>query len=522
MSEEVEPHIANRYQLLKKLGKGAYGIVWKAKDRLTDTTVALKKVYDAFQNATDAQRTYREVMYLQHLNGHANIVRLLSIHRAHNNKDLYLVFDAMDTDLHMVIRAGVLKSIHKTFVAYQLFKALKYLHSAGLVHRDLKPSNLLINSECEVKLADFGLARSVKEAEGESPIVSDYIATRWYRAPEIVLGSKKYDETVDMWSAGCILAELMIGNVLFAGKSSLNQIELIVKLLGRPTAEDIKTMKIGNGDLLVECEAKKSKSITSLFKGCSSDAIDLIRKLLVYNPEKRINVEEALKHPFFAKFHCEEEEIECKKIIVIPIDDNEKLSLKAYRDAIYRNISNHIKKHNPLLQLQGVTTKSRNPKEFLQAKTINKQKKKSPSNIKKIGKATIKKTSKSLGSKNNENVLSNHNRTKKPSQFSFKKKNKSEDIKGKGHKKKYFSQTTKFNKQMEISKSNIYAEKAKLKKAFGGAHIDKEKGFFRVKRDRSSKKILSKNKKKGDNFDYQTHVRKLSGLGHCPKLIKRV
>ena len=129
-------------------------------------------------------------MYLQHLNGHENIIRLLSVIRAQNNKDLYLVFDLMETDLHLIIRAKILKPIHKKFILYQLFKSLKYLHSAVLVHRDLKPSNMLINSDCIMKLADFGLARSVKENRfGEAPIVSDYIATRWYRAPEILLGS---------------------------------------------------------------------------------------------------------------------------------------------------------------------------------------------------------------------------------------------------------------------------------------------------------------------------------------------
>lgn len=162
-------------------------------------------------------------MYLQHLNGHENIIRLLSIVRAQNNKDLYLVFDIMETDLHIIIRARILKPIHKKFIIYQLFKALKYLHSADLIHRDLKPSNMFMNSDCIMKLGDFGLARSISEnSTGEQPIVSDYIATRWYRAPEILLGSQRYDKSVDMWSAGCILAEILVETTVFPGKSSLN------------------------------------------------------------------------------------------------------------------------------------------------------------------------------------------------------------------------------------------------------------------------------------------------------------
>lgn len=157
----VEKHVTERYQILKKLGRGAYGIVWKAKDKKTGKVVALKKVFEAFQNSIDAQRTYREAMYLQELNGHHNIVRLLSIIRAYNNKDLYLIFEYMETDLHLVIRARILEPIHKTFITYQMLKALKYIHSAEIIHRDLKPSNLLIDTNCNIKIADFGLARSV-------------------------------------------------------------------------------------------------------------------------------------------------------------------------------------------------------------------------------------------------------------------------------------------------------------------------------------------------------------------------
>lgn len=221
MSEEIDDGILERYQVLAKVGRGAYGVVWRARDRASGQPVALKKVFDAFQNATDAQRTYREVMYLQQLNGHENIIRLLSAVRARNHRDLYLVFDLMDTDLHAVIRAGLLRPLHKVFVLYQLFKALKFLHSAELVHRDLKPSNMLLNEQTLVKLADFGLARSLAcDDGGEPPLASDYIATRWYRAPEILLGSQRYSAAVDLWSAGCILAETLQGRVLFPGKSS--------------------------------------------------------------------------------------------------------------------------------------------------------------------------------------------------------------------------------------------------------------------------------------------------------------
>ena len=344
MSEEIENHVLERYDISKKLGRGAYGIVWRASDKRTKKIVALKKVFEAFQNSVDAQRTYREVMYLQELNGHDNIVRLLSIIRAHNNRDLYLIFEHMETDLHACIKGKILQSIHKQFIFYQLLKGLKYIHSADLIHRDLKPSNLLINSECVIKVADFGLARSVAQKDnGEDPIVSDYVATRWYRAPEILLGSQCYNKAVDMWSAGCILAELISGKVLFTGKSTLNQVELIIELLGRPTNQEIESLGSPLAwNILSNISSQKKRSFTELFSSEGKDALDLLRRLLSFSPSHRMTVEEALRHPYVKQFHCDADEIACKKVIKLPVDDNTKLSLKEYREAIYKDINEKV------------------------------------------------------------------------------------------------------------------------------------------------------------------------------------
>jgi len=343
-NEDIDAHILSRYDIQQKLGKGAYGIVWKVRDKENNQTLALKKIFGAFQNSTDAQRTFREIIFLQELADHENIITLLDVMRADNDKDIYLVFEYMETDLHAVIRANILEDIHKRFIIYQLLKAIKYMHSAKVIHRDIKPSNLLLNSECLVKVADFGLARSINsnagKDENKTQILTDYVATRWYRAPEILLGSTHYTEGVDMWSVGCILGELIGGKPMFPGTSTTNQIDRIIEVIGRPSKEDIDDIKSEFAAQLLDnlLEPQNPRSLESMYPMADSDVIDMLRQLLTFSPAKRMNATHALSHPYVAQFHVPEEEIECHKNIVIPIDDNKKLSVSAYRDELYTSI----------------------------------------------------------------------------------------------------------------------------------------------------------------------------------------
>ena len=371
MSDEVDKHVLRRYDIAQKLGKGAYGIVWKAVDKKTKDSVALKKIFDAFQNATDAQRTYREVIFLQQMGEHENIVQLQNVLKSDNNRDLYLVFEYMETDLHAVIRANILQEVHKQYIMYQSLKALKYMHSAKLVHRDLKPSNLLLNSECLMKVADFGLARSLlyEDATGQPDardVLTDYVATRWYRAPEILLGSNAYGKSVDMWSLGCIFGEMLGGKPLFPGANTLNQLERVGQVIGAPDSNEIEKLNSpftlemldgmrfpmdernpdgtrkakkfdrnnppapgqgGGDDLATEWKAVYPKAI--------DEAIDLMTQMMQYDPDKRITPEAGLTHPYCVQFHDEETEVNCDQFVSINHNDNKKYRTELYRDSLY-------------------------------------------------------------------------------------------------------------------------------------------------------------------------------------------
>jgi len=342
MGEDIDKHVLRKYEVQQKLGKGAYGVVWKSVDKKTRDTVALKKIFDAFQNATDAQRTFREIMFLQEVNNHENIIRLLNVLKAENDKDIYLIFEYMETDLHAVIRANILEEIHKQYVMYQLFKALKYMHSAELLHRDIKPSNILLNSECQVKIADFGLARSLAQmpdTQSANPILTDYVATRWYRAPEILLGSTRYTFGVDMWSSGCILGELLGGKPIFPGTSTMNQLDRIMEVTGRPSFDDLQATRSPFAETMLESlPPTKLRRARELFPTGSDQATDLMYNLLEFNPEKRLTAVEALRHPYLAQFHNPADEPSCDHIVTIPIDDNSKYTIQEYREKLYSEI----------------------------------------------------------------------------------------------------------------------------------------------------------------------------------------
>ncbi|KAL1287362.1 MAPK15 [Ovibos moschatus] len=351
---EVDRHVAQRYLLKRRLGKGAYGIVWKAVDRRTGEVVAIKKIFDAFKDKTDAQstapckprvqqRTFREIMLLQEFGDHPNIVRLLDVIPAENNRDIYLVFESMDTDLNAVICKGtLLKDIHKRYIFYQLLRATKFIHSGRVIHRDQKPSNVLLNASCLVKLCDFGLARPLSGLPEvpEGHALTEYVATRWYRAPEMLLSSSWYTPGVDMWSLGCILGEMLRGRPLFPGTSTLHQLELILEAILPPSKEDLLALSSGcNISVLQHLGSRPRQTLDALLPpDTPPDALDLLSRLLVFAPHKRLSAAQALQHPYVQRFHCPAGEWTLGGDVRLPVEEGAQLSAAEYRRRLHQTI----------------------------------------------------------------------------------------------------------------------------------------------------------------------------------------
>lgn len=248
-------------------------------------------------------------------------------------------------DLHAVIRAGILQDIHKKYIIWQLLKALKFLHSAELLHRDVKPSNLLLNSDCHVKICDFGLCRSIAETSGPAPVLTDYVATRWYRAPEILLGSTRYTFGVDIWAVGCILGETINGRPLFPGTSTMNQIERILECTGLPTKKDIEGISSPYASTMLESlPTINPRPLGEILPNASPEALDFIRECLKFNPDSKPSATQLLRHTYVSEFHNEDEEpVYPHGALRLPIDDNTKLTAQQYRDWLYEEITNRRK-----------------------------------------------------------------------------------------------------------------------------------------------------------------------------------
>lgn len=283
----------DRYEKLEKIGEGTYGVVYKARDLETDEMIALKRIRLEQEDEGVPSTAIREISILKEL-VHPNIVLFKEV--VHQDSKLYLVFEFLDQDLKRYMDSVALRPQLVKSYLYQLINGIAYCHSHRVLHRDLKPQNLLINRHGALKLADFGLARAfgipVRHYTHE-------VVTLWYRAPEILLGARKYSTPVDVWSIGCIFAEMVNRAPLFPGDSEIDQLHKIFMALGTPN----ERMWPGVSELpdFKDTFPKWGlRNIADTVPKMDPLGQDLLSKMLTYEPSRRIGARDALNHPYFA------------------------------------------------------------------------------------------------------------------------------------------------------------------------------------------------------------------------------
>jgi len=299
--------VDDSYEVKKGVGQGAYGLICAAKIVKNEEQVAIKKISNAFEDATDCKRMLREMRLLKHFK-HENVLALRDIMlppagKAKDWKDVYLVMELLDTDLHYIIHSKQnLTDDHIQYFVYQILRGLKAVHSAKVLHRDLKPGNLLVNKNCDLKICDFGLARGVDLDSSQQ--LTEYVVTRWYRAPELLVENETYGPEIDIWSVGCILGEFLGRKALFPGRDYLQQLRLIIETLGNPSEKDLKVIKNPQAVEYIKALPKRKKvEFKQLYPEANPQALDLLEQMLKFDPAERITAADALKHDYLLALH---------------------------------------------------------------------------------------------------------------------------------------------------------------------------------------------------------------------------
>ncbi|XP_003420719.1 mitogen-activated protein kinase 7 isoform X1 [Loxodonta africana] len=342
-SFDVTFDVGEEYEIIETIGNGAYGVVSSARRRLTGQQVAIKKIPNAFDVVTNAKRTLRELKILKHFK-HDNIIAIKDILRPMvpygEFKSVYVVLDLMESDLHQIIHSSQPLTLeHVRYFLYQLLRGLKYMHSAQVIHRDLKPSNLLVNENCELKIGDFGMARGLCTSPAEHQyFMTEYVATRWYRAPELMLSLHEYTQAIDLWSVGCIFGEMLARRQLFPGKNYVHQLQLIMMVLGTPSPAVIQAVGAERVRAYIQSlPPRQPVPWETVYPGADRQALSLLGRMLRFEPGARISAAAALRHPFLAKYHDPDDEPDCAP----PFDfafDREALTRERIKEAIVAEI----------------------------------------------------------------------------------------------------------------------------------------------------------------------------------------
>lgn len=395
--------VGPRYQLIRKIGKGTYGSVFEAKDIETNECVAIKNVKSIFEYEFEAKHMLREICIMRTLN-HPNIVKIKDVvipKSSEHFNNVYIVMEYAESDLKKLTKSPTyLDSSQVRFLMYQAICGCRYMHSAYVMHRDIKPANILINSDCSLKICDFGLSRSyrrlnqnfeegaqslshdIEEEDSRlgssnkiSRILTGHVVTRWYRAPEVILMEKEYGKEMDVWSLGCVFAEILgmlrenvshhIERVpLFPGKSCFPlspDLNTTSTKAGYPVAENDQLCMIlsvvgtkQNYDFITDAKALNyvqafpeipAKNLKDSYPAINSHEFDLLTRMLSFNPRQRITLEQALNHPYF--FPVRDPVYE--RLANAPADfifDSDDIDLPSLREIFRREISSFSHQSN--------------------------------------------------------------------------------------------------------------------------------------------------------------------------------
>ncbi|KAK0400105.1 hypothetical protein QR680_003360 [Steinernema hermaphroditum] len=325
--------VPEHYQNLTPVGTGAYGTVCAAECTRTGEKVAIKKFSRPFQSCIHAKRTHRELKLLRSMD-HENVIDMLDVFTPditmQKLNDVYFVSMLMGADLSNILKIQRLTDDHIQFLVYQILRGLKYIHSAGIIHRDLKPSNIAVNEDCELKILDFGLARQTDDE------MTGYVATRWYRAPEIMLNWMHYTKTVDIWSVGCIMAELITGKTLFPGSDHIDQLTRIMNVVGTPNEEFLQKISSEEARNYIRNLPKmQRKDFRTFFANASPEAVDLLEKTLNLDPDLRPTAAEAMEHPYLRQYHDPQDEPTSDPI---DVDVEGDLTIDQWKELIWNEI----------------------------------------------------------------------------------------------------------------------------------------------------------------------------------------
>lgn len=402
--------LKGKYTLLKRLGKGSYGSVCLAQSNSTGAMVAIKSVKGIFEDIYDAKRILREICILRILN-HPHIVKIIEVIVTERSfRTIYIVMESAQSDLKKIVKSPTYLDFEQVrYMFYQAVCGIRYMHSASILHRDLKPANILINEDCTIKICDFGLSRSYRRIDQfdqyNSEDINNYalaggiqcrslprdklnrdmnfinkreltvhVVTRWYRAPEVILLEKEYNKEIDIWSLGCVFAEMLSlvkanaahyieRGPLFPGMSCFplspdtstsikragypcaenDQLNVIFEVIGTPSQQELSFITDPKAHEYVNSfPPRQPKSFQEFFPGCGPDELDILKKMLVFSPKHRISLNELIQHPYFNSVRDPAKEIVANVRADFIFDSTQEMTVEQLQDIFSREIVNEV------------------------------------------------------------------------------------------------------------------------------------------------------------------------------------